>query len=167
MGPEDINLYEYRDIINKHLFAECTLSDMIKMNMHAMQDRISRQIKLYSCVVPYLLVREKCQEVEKRLINDQERREDLHEKVRELNQNVSAVVAIVDIAMMQQNMQFLTWIREFKDIGSLSVQKEIQKMTGLRNISKKNLVPLVFRQPSNSLTINIVFLEDSDWTLFF
>ena len=126
LGPEDINLFEYRDVINKHLFADCTLTNINQAMMHGLQNRIARQVKLYSCVVPYPLIREKCEEVEKGLMEDQ-KCSNLREKITEFNDNVSAVVAMVDSALMQQRLQFLNWIREFKDIDSPSVKKEIQK----------------------------------------
>ena len=66
--------------------------------------------------------------------------------------DVSAVVEMVNGALMQQR---LTLVQEIKDIYSLNVKKEIQKMTGSQNILRKNSVPQAFRPLKNFITINI------------
>ena len=125
LGKEDLPLFDHRDVVNNELFRGCTLSDANKSKIDGMRIRVSKQIKLYARVVPYPLIREKIQEVERGLMKDMES-SDLRKKIIQ-SDNTSAVVEMVERSLTQQRLRILTLIQEIKDIETLDVKKEIQQ----------------------------------------
>lgn len=67
---EDLTRFDYRCVTTSKLFAGCVLHETNKSKMDDIENKIERHIKLYAHVVPYPVIQEKCQEVERGLMAD-------------------------------------------------------------------------------------------------
>lgn len=70
LSNEDLTRLDYRHITNSNLFAGCKLHKTHESQMDVMERKIEHHVKLYTCVVPYPVIQEKCQEVKRVLVAD-------------------------------------------------------------------------------------------------
>ena len=57
-------------VFNDELFVGCEITESNKARMEPLQVRLAQHIKLYSRVVPYLAIQQKCEEAEKCIVED-------------------------------------------------------------------------------------------------
>lgn len=61
-----------KDVSNNDMFVECLLDPANENKRDAIKRSVEAHIKLYARVVPYLTIQQKCQEVEKGLLEDKQ-----------------------------------------------------------------------------------------------
>ena len=70
LGIEDLPRFPHNTVWNDELFVGCELTEGNKARMEPLQVKLTKQIKLYSRVVPYLDIQQKCEEVEKYIVEE-------------------------------------------------------------------------------------------------
>ena len=109
LRSEDLARFRYIYVGNDELFVGCTLTQGNSDKMDALEVRVARHIKLYTRVVPYPIIQERCEEAERPIV---EGNENFSQKLQDtVNQEciVSAkeVLSLVDKYINDQRLHFL------------------------------------------------------------
>ena len=67
---EDLLRFVHRDVCNNAMFVGCLLDPVNESKMYTVERSIEEHITLYARVVPYQKIQQKCEEVEKGLLED-------------------------------------------------------------------------------------------------
>ena len=67
---EDLLRFGHRDVSNNAMFVGCLLDPVNESKMYTVERSIEEHITLYARVVPYQKIQQKCEEVEKGLLED-------------------------------------------------------------------------------------------------
>ena len=116
LGIEDLPRFPHNTVWNDELFVGCELTEGNKARMGPLQVKLTKQIKLYSRVVPYLDIQQKCEEVEKYIVEENTKFcQELQETVEEGNTtNITEVLSEVDKYMDKQRLHFFTMVQRIR-----------------------------------------------------
>ena len=70
LGNEDITRFQHSNVWNDELFVGCEITESNKTRMEPLQVRLTKHIKLYSQVVSYLDIQQKCEDQEKCIVEN-------------------------------------------------------------------------------------------------
>ena len=101
--------------------------------MAAFQSSVEAHIKLHARVVPYHVIQQKCEEVERGLLQDKESHDLCKNLVVQLDENSAPqqikdnCLKIVEQTITTERLKLLAWIQKIRTVDILDVKKEVQR----------------------------------------
>ena len=70
LNLDDLNRFKFFTVTKKQLFSGCEVKKVDEGNMKMMEQRLKRHLEQCKSVIPFSLISQKCQELEKDLMHD-------------------------------------------------------------------------------------------------
>ena len=134
LGHEDLKTFEYQFVRNQTLLAGYELLEGDKRRMEGLCERVEKRMRVYSHVVPYREVQDRCRELQKKIMSDH-RSTDLYEMLDPQAHPTEGMKEVIELQreqhlkhreqmLMLHREQMLVLLQSFE---VLEVRKEVQR----------------------------------------
>jgi len=128
---EDLNRFVYSKVTTKKLFSMCRVENGDKRKVEEMGQLLRYHLEQCKVLIPRSIVMKKCIDIERWLLkNTGEDKTELCKKILEEVGDGAVTKKVVETSVQQcitnQNLQFLTWLQDIREIKEFNVSKEIQ-----------------------------------------
>ena len=135
----------HTNVTNKQLFSGCVITQETQEQRQKVEKKIHYTLKLVNTnLVSCIVIEEECEKLEHDLLNRAANQEmylkimDQRDDTEKETEMEEIIKHTVQKCLLEQSHIFMNWLHRMKKLGTLTVDKEVQKMIGLLQILKNS-----------------------------